>query len=220
LNQIVSIAAADDAMDGLLADYAQGSLPRPLHALVASHVALSPRNRPFVTALEESMALALEEEPCGGVVLRDRTARLNAIFDAPETVETPQPILGDILPSPLAAYVGRPLDSLKWKTKLPGVKEAHIESVDGVEAYFLWVRAGRRMPSHTHDGSEVTLVLKGAFSDTHGRYARGDVAVADSEVDHVPMIDPSSDCICFVVTDAPLRLTGPIGRIFDKLFNR
>jgi putative transcriptional regulator len=32
------------------------------------------------------------------------------------------------------------------------------------------------------------------------------------------MTDEGQDCICFAVTDAPLRLTGPVGRILDRFF--
>jgi putative transcriptional regulator len=67
---------------------------------------------------------------------------------------------------------------------------------------------------------EVTLVLKGAFCDTTGRYARGDIAIAEADLDHMPMTEEGEDCLCFVVTDAPLHLTGPVGRILDRFFGR
>jgi putative transcriptional regulator len=73
------------------------------------------------------------------------------------------------------------------------------------------------MPSHTHEGSEITLVLRGGFSDATGHYRRGDIAIADSEVDHRPRADEDEDCICFAVTDAPLRLTGPVARFVQRL---
>ncbi len=78
------------------------------------------------------------------------------------------------------------------------------------------LNAGRKLAGHTHDGSEYTLVLQGAFSDVAGRYERGDIAIGDDELDHCPTADPSADCLCFAVTDAPLRLTGPIGRIVQR----
>ena len=83
-------------------------------------------------------------------------------------------------------------------------------------ATLYWIKAGRRMPAHTHDGSEYTLVLQGAFHDVAGRYERGDIAIGDDELDHCPTADASADCLCFAVTDAPLRLTGPIGRIVQR----
>ena len=44
---------------------------------------------------------------------------------------------------------------------------------------------------------------------------RGDVAEADPSVNHQPVADPGEDCICLAVTDAPLRLTGPFGRLLN-----
>jgi putative transcriptional regulator len=70
---------------------------------------------------------------------------------------------------------------------------------------------------HTHDGMEVTLVLSGAFSDKTGRFARGDIEIGDDELDHQPIVETGQDCVCFVVADGALRLTGPFGRWIDRL---
>ena len=51
-----------------------------------------------------------------------------------------------------------------------------------------------------------------------GHYARGDIALAEADLDHKPMTDAGEDCICFAVTDAPLHLTGPFGRLLDRFF--
>jgi putative transcriptional regulator len=91
--------------------------------------------------------------------------------------------------------------------------------MDG-EASLLWIRAGQAMLSHTHSGLEATLVLKGGFADIHGHYERGDIAVADETVDHKPVADDTEDCICFVVSEGHVKLTGPIGRIFSRLSGR
>jgi putative transcriptional regulator len=125
-----------------------------------------------------------------------------------------------VLPAPLLRLIGSDLSDLKWRTKIPGVREYRISESERGEASMLWVGAGRRIPSHTHDGSEITLVLKGAFADVTGRYGRGDIAIAEADLDHRPMTDENEDCICFAVTDAPLRLTGPVGRILDQIFGR
>ena len=76
------------------------------------------------------------------------------------------------------------------------------------------------MPVHTHEGSEYTLVLKGSFSDASGRYGVGDIAIADDAINHRPMISRDEDCICFTVTDAPLRLTGTIGKLLNPFVSK
>lgn len=69
------------------------------------------------------------------------------------------------------------------------------------------------MPDHGHRGIEMTLVLRGAFLDEDERFARGDVEMADSDLEHTPIADIGEDCICLAVTDAPLRFNGLIPRL-------
>lgn len=123
-----------------------------------------------------------------------------------------------LFPKPLIRYVGHDLHNVPWRTRLPGFKEYRIEERDGISASLLWIRAGKPMPHHTHEGTETTLVLCGGFSDYKGAWGRGDIAICDDQDDHRPVADDDGeDCVCFAVTDAPLRLTGPIGRIVQRL---
>lgn len=217
-DKLQPFGAAAQPVDALLAAYSAGTLDPSLHALVASHLMLKPESRAYVEALERLVAeniTTLEPQP-----VSQRAERLEAIF---ATGPAPRKSVGNltnvgssILPPPLRHYLRQDLETIRWRTKLPGVKEFRVEDMGLGEASLLWVRAGRRMPSHTHEGSEVTLVLKGAFSDVTGHYARGDIAIAESDLDHNPMTDPDDDCICFAVTDAPLHLTGPFGRLLDR----
>ena len=212
---------ADPALDALLAAYAAGSLSAPLHVLVAGHLALTPRSRTFVRSLEDLGASALEAER--PVPVSDRDAMLSAIFAAAEPpAPGPAPVAaGDaVLPDPIARYLGRGLDGIRWRTVLPGVKECKVEKTARGEAVLYWIKPGRKMPNHTHEGSEYTLVLKGGFTEVGGHFRRGDIAIADQDVDHRPVADLDEDCICFAVTDAPLRLTGPVGRVLQRLFGK
>ena len=210
----------DQPLDTLLANYARGSLSAPLHALVESHLVIRPEGRRFVSVLEAASASEIERvEPAA---MPDRDRRLAAIFaqgDAPIRTPAAPRYAGDaVVPFPLARYLRAGLAETPWRTLLPGVKEYRVTDNEDGEATLYWIRGGRKIPSHTHEGSEYTLVLKGAFSDIHGRYARGDIAIADMDVDHQPKADADEDCFCFAVTDAPLTLTGPIGRIVQKIF--
>ncbi len=207
--------APERPIDELLAGYAAGTLSPPLQSLVAAHLCLKPDNRGFVAAMEAMCSRAIEEtHPCA---IRDRDAKLAAIFSdggepAPARSDTPC----TILPPPLKSLLKRGISEVPWKTRLPGIKEFKVSGQSDAESTLYWIRPGRVMPSHTHDGSEVTLVLRGGFSDSTGHYRRGDIAVADSDLDHHPRADEDEDCICFAVIDAPLRLTGPVGRLFQR----
>jgi putative transcriptional regulator len=198
-----------------MAGYAAGRLSPPLHCLVAAHLVIKPENRGFVSAMEALCGKALEELPAPRPV-SDRDAKLAAIFDDKPAPLTRAPVHCPIVPAPLANLLGKPVTDVPWRTRLPGIREFELKGVSDCEAKLYWIRPGRVMPSHTHDGSEVTLVLRGGFSDPTGHYRRGDIAIADADLDHHPRADDDEDCICFAVIDAPLRLTGPVGRIVQR----
>lgn len=201
-------------MDELLAGYAAGTLPYPAQALVGAHLELSARNRSYVSSLESLAGADLDE--AAPVAMSDRDALLAAVF-ATEPEETPVTTAHDEtsdVPSSIRPIVGSRMTTVPWKTLLPGVKECKFGEVDGCDISLIWVRAGRAMPAHTHHGTELTLVLKGGFSDQDGHYVAGDVAFADGDIDHKPLADEGEDCICFAVTAGRLELTGPVGRWF------
>lgn len=202
-------------LDELLAGFAAGTLAAPARALVGAHLELSDRNRPYVSGLEDLAGLALEETVPVAVSNRERAlADIFALDDLDQTSVAEQQMGDPVLPDSLREIISKPLDALPWKTLLPGVKECKFGEIDGCAASLLWVRAGRAMPAHTHEGTELTLVLKGGFKDAEGHFVRGDIAFANDELDHKPIADDDEDCICFAVTDGSLRLTGPIGRFF------
>lgn len=209
-----------DAESALVAAYAAGTLSRPMHALVAGHLELCPRNRAFTSGLEE--LLGRQIDAIAPVELNARDARLEAIFG-----DTRSPFMADRaapsdpgLPRSLAALLGRPLDTLRWRMVLPGVGESRIQSEAGTEACFYRIKAGRTMPAHTHEGLEATLVLRGSFSDENGHYEAGDIAVADDDVDHKPVAGPEGECLCFAVTEGNLKLTGPVARFLRRVAGR
>jgi putative transcriptional regulator len=218
VNFMMSPHGQTGAMDALLASYASGSLSRPLHAVVASHLSLKADNRSFVSSMEaliaeEMAAMPVSEAP------RDRSFRLSAIFGLEQAAaDNPDDEQGAyFIPAPLMDYVGRPYEGLKWRSVMPGLREVAFDHAPGCEASLLWIRAGRAMPAHTHPGMEATLVLKGSFTDATGYYGRGDLAVVDSDIDHKPVAGSDEDCICFAVSEGPVKLTGPIARLFQKL---
>ena len=203
-------------MDALLAGYASGALPPALHALVGAHLDLTHTNRSYVRSLEDALAGTLLSDPAKPVA--NRNDRLSAIFGIEEPVAVPRSAQlgnsGD--PKSLVHFLGMPIDEVVCHTVLPGVQEHRIELDDGMRAILYRIRGGKAMPQHTHDGAEVTLVIRGAFADKSGRFGPGDVAITDEDVDHIPVAEAGQECVCFAVIDAPVRLTGRFGRWFNR----
>lgn len=205
--------------DDLLLEYASGTQREPVALLIATHLALCPRCRHQTSQLE-ALGGALMEQLGPDPVADDSFASLLGRLDdieAPPTPRQSDPPLtrGPGLPQPLRDYVGGSLDRLKWRRLGPIAEARLLTDFAGFTTRLVRLRAGAGAPTHTHEGIELTLVLEGGFQDVSGHYLRGDVEEADSAVDHQPVADADGDCLCLAVADAPLRLTGLLGRLIN-----
>jgi putative transcriptional regulator len=188
--------------------FAAGTLGEAHGFAAATHVAYCSHCR---TAMREAESL-------GGQMMLDDGARavtdtcraatlasLDAIAVAPAKTK---PLTSSEVPAVLNNLLNnQPLDALKWKTKVPGVAtyEIPLSSKGNTHLQLLRIGKGRQMPEHGHGGEEITVVLRGSYSDHTGRYMAGDVADFDEEMEHQPKVDSDIDCICLVATEAPTR---------------
>ena len=208
--------------DERLLDYASGAASEPVALLIASHLAFCPRCRDEVQQLER-LGGALLEEIRPDPLSADCLDRLLARIERPEPparirVQPDAELINPDFPEPLRSYLDKPLDHLPWRRRGSISDVELLPHVSNHSTRLLWIRAGAAAPRHTHQGSELTLVIKGSFHDAHGHYHPGDVAEADGDVDHRPIADDAEDCLCLAVTDAPLTLTSPIGRLINPFF--
>jgi putative transcriptional regulator len=198
-----------EQVDRLVANYVAGTLPTPMRVLIESHLELKPESRVMADVLEAMAGDALEEIEAEN--LSDRSSMLEAVLASPSppAERAVQVHSGGVFPRALRSFLGFDLDEVRWKTRLPGYKAYDIGTFDGLSASLFWFRPGRVVPAHTHSGAEVSLVLCGAFSDGEGHFRRGDVAIADDDIDHRPRADAGEPCIGFQVNEGPQILTGP-----------
>jgi putative transcriptional regulator len=201
----------------LLMDYASGALAQAPSLVVATHLALCPDCRHEVRRLE-ALGGALLDSACEELPISSICKdKVMAMLDAPAT-DTPEPVelfLCRVLPAPLRQYVGCGVGEIKWQKLTGAVDRVELGQCTEGRAQLLRIKAGAPMPQHTHGGNEYTLVLQGNFRDESGLYRRGDLAVCDGSVTHAPVAGETEDCICLVVTEGPLRLTGPLGRLLN-----
>ncbi len=203
-----------DTVDALMARYAAGILPEPARVLVEAHLEMQSINRPKVAEYETVAGDILEKmEP---VALNSRDAALKAVFAANPMampIKAPPRSANALFPKAIHDFAGLEANEIPWKRKLPGFKEYSLGKIDGCDVSFFWLRPGRAIPSHTHEGYELSLVLDGAFNDTRGRFARGDISVADESIDHRPVAERERPCIGFAVFQAPFKLTGSLRQL-------
>ena len=74
-----------------------------------------------------------------------------------------------------------------------------------VDGGSIGLEKGRAMPDHGHGGEELTLVLKGSYSDKFGKFSRGDLADLAEDVEHQPIVDSDETCICLISFDVPAK---------------
>jgi putative transcriptional regulator len=202
----------------LLVDYAAGSLPEAPSLIVATHLACCAACRADVARLEDvggALLAATEEAPVGSHALAAVLDRL----DAPEPA-APAPALDSesrkVMPGPLARYVRRNLSDLRWRRVGPRIEEAVLATATPrYKTALLRVARGAAIPTHTHGGREFTLVLQGGIRDAGVEYRRGDLIARDQNDEHKPSATEDDDCICLVVLDAPVRLTGRLTRLLN-----
>ena len=102
----------------------------------------------------------------------------------------------------------RNYDELEWNRVSSGLRVSRLRTGDLDNELALYhIKAGGKIPQHTHRGTELTLVLDGSFSDEEGVYSEGDFLMRDGEHVHTPTAAQTSDCICIGVLDAPIRFT-------------
>ncbi len=207
----------------LLLDYAAGSLAETWSLAVAAHLALCPSCRRTISEFESvggHLVADVVPEPVEEILFESIVAAAIAEDEgnAPARGFADSADPNPIFPEPLRSYLGGDVNSVKWQRLGFGAYQCLVPTDDeGTTARLLRIPAGRPVPTHSHGGLELTLVLSGAFSDSTGTYGRGDLQEADESIDHQPHAASGEDCICLAVTDAPLRFKSLGARMVQPL---
>lgn len=205
--------------DALLMAYSAGTLPEAFDVVVATHVSLC----------DECRARMHEFDAVGGTVMEDAgTAELSegsfestmALITSSDWAEEPRPIRPrkSIFPEPLQSYAGEDIDAVNWRKIGGGVQQAILKTSGDATVRLLRIPGGVAVPDHGHRGTELTLVLQGAFRDETDRFGPGDIEVANEDLEHKPVAEEGVDCICLAATDAPLKFNAMIPRLTQGLF--
>ena len=127
-------------------------------------------------------------------------------------------LLSNSVPKCLRKWVPESFDHLSWQSVAPNVSMTELcTDASGTKAALVRVKAGGSMAHHSHTGDEVTVILEGSFSDEDGCYKAGDFIFRDSGHKHKPVATNDQDCICLIVLDGPIQLTGWLSRLFNPI---
>jgi putative transcriptional regulator len=209
---------AHHPQDDLLMSYGAGALGESWSLAVATHLAYCPVCRQKVGAAESVGGVMLEDARPETLSSTALSAVLMKLDDPVEAEPAPIPPPGSsTIPQPLRNYIGGDLEKIVWKSIGGGAYQFFISTRDRDQARLLRIPAGKPVPEHSHRGRELTLVLKGNFSDQNGNYQSGDLEDVDESMTHQPLAGGDQDCICLAVTDAALKFKNLIPRLVQTL---
>ncbi|UPG84338.1 ChrR family anti-sigma-E factor [Luteibacter aegosomatis] len=200
--------------------YSAGALSSAFSAVVSAHLSVCHACRECLREMDAIGGQLLTQQegiPLSSDAAERLLARLNEDGPAmPEPHDAPSRHDPDLLPTPLWPYFGRSYRELSWKWIGPGIHHIRAQGVPD-HLMLLRVAPGRSLPMHTHGGSELTMILRGAYDDTLGHFAPGDVADLDNDTEHQPVTAPGVPCICVAATDAPLVFSGWLARMLQPM---
>lgn len=192
----------------LLTEHAAGNLPLAQAACVSAHMNYCEDCQRASGQLQDLGAVlfdGLPGETVGDAQLEAVLARLDD--QAPLSYARPSASAG--MPALLQRLMSGNFTDLVWKKITSSLRISYLKTGDPNFEFALYhIKAGGRIPEHTHRGSEMTLILEGGFSDADGSYHQGDFILREPSDVHAPTAVQSEDCICLAVLDAPLKFTG------------
>lgn len=200
--------------------HAAGTLDEAFNVVVASHIAWCPACRE-ATRQASLIGGELLGELAGTPVSENCRRQTLGLIDTATLHRFPKsPPADHAVPAPLAHLLGgQSLDGLKWKNKAPGLAlyDLPLSSASHGKLFLMRISPGKAMPEHGHGGAEITLILSGAYNDKFGRFAQGDVADLDENIEHKPVVEMAAACICLVATEAPTRFKSWPARLIQPL---
>jgi putative transcriptional regulator len=200
--------------DETLAAYLREELDEGRRVLVSAHVELCNSCARMVAASNHLAGVRLEageQVPLDSNALRNVLARIDAGADASRLSSR------QIVDRPYGLRALSRYEIGEWRWIGPGVhwRSVAVPAEDGARVFMLKAAPGTHLPHHTHSGTELTLILSGAFVHEGGRFGVGDFEEADGTVEHQPVVEQGEECVCLVAMEGQLRLLGLLGRLMQ-----
>jgi putative transcriptional regulator len=192
-----------------------GSMPEAFAAVMSSHITVCPQCQKNLS-LMETIGTSLFDKLQPVAVNRDAPVMAMRAGEADHGVAFGERVSGDV-PAPLAPVIGNSLDDIQWKRVAPGVWQ-HLIRLAGEprgQLRLVKVAPGQTLPDHSHNGSELTLTLKGSYRDETGHYRAGDVSDVCGDTRHSPVADPVEGCICLIANDGKMKFKSLVAKLIQ-----
>jgi len=213
----------------LLEQHIEGKLSLSMSIAVAAHLELCPHCQQLESALTANIA-SLSWRQCDKQqdtnLIQDLSidaclsAMLSDIVENDLNIADNAPTESNIIEYKGETYnlprVFTKFNQLNWYN-LGKISRARLSIDEGdIRSSLLHISKGGHIPTHTHKGYEITLLLAGNFSDENGDYVAGDFLLVDeNHAGHSPY--SKEGCLCYTVSNAPLHFTQGVSQLFNSI---
>ena len=192
----------------LLNEFASGALPLAQSVCVSLHINYCEQCRRSHQRLQQLGSALFEELAPQQVDDSLLSTVMSRLDEEPQALSYQNAPADDKGPPLIQRLMKGDYTDLDWKKVSSNVRISRLRTGDVDNEFALYhINAGASIPKHTHKGTELTLVLEGAFSDEEGHYKVGDFVIRDAQQQHTPTATQDRDCICIGVLDAPIKFT-------------
>lgn len=207
-----------------LTDYTAGSLPAAQALCVATHLHYCNTCKLKVRELTAlGTELFLQQTPVAVDAadferLLSRVDALATTGSAKTANSGPAPSNAtSILPKPLHNIARGNPENLKWRRIGKHFRYTDLNIDPDRQTKLLHMMAGGSLPHHRHKADEITVVIKGSFSDQDDKYIAGDFIVRTAGEAHRPVASQDEDCLCLSTLDAPIIMSNWFYRMLQPL---
>ena len=207
-----------------LTDFSAGSLPLSEAVCVAAHLEFCSKCRSHVQQLSDlaaQMMARLDPVVADDDGFDSLMQRIDSGDAEPQTVRPAMPARASAsdttsLPRVVQKLSRGSLQDMSWVQLGRSLRIAPVNvGCKDRQTAIYDIKAGGRMPEHEHRGEEITVLLKGSFSDAEGKYVRGDFVVRHAGERHQPTATLDTDCICLVSLAEPVKPTSVWYRLLE-----
>jgi len=200
-----------------LLDFALGNLHSSFETVIAAHVGACDECRRGVAAAEAFGGELLAD--AGHAPLALAANDIPGRFEAADSRSRPGSRAvaagAEGFEFFVATYLETSSHALPWKRLGQGFRICRLATAEPYRMWLLRAAPGTVLPRHRHVGSELTLVLEGAFFCGSEIYRAGDIEDADEAVHHQPVVTHDGECICLAVTEGSLRFDDWLPRLLQ-----
>ena len=216
----------------LLSAFVEGELPASLSAAIAVHAELCKVCAKNIQHLTEESAAnffspdvktynSYSDKPASNTAATDELSyefMIDSITEdesiAELVVQEPLEIeiKGSTYQLPTAL---RSMSMMGWQ-KMGKLSRARLNLNEGaLHSSLLHIDKDGGVPSHTHKGFELTLLLEGSFEDEMGTYVKGDFIWLTDKNTHTP--HTTEGCLCYTVADDALQFTQGLSKLLNPI---